>query len=322
MCRVKIAMLGPTGVGKTSLLASMYQQFSSIKNTNLVLTPDAESSAKLESSLSALKKLSDPFRPGNSLKPTREIRSLLFGLGRKGKSPALKLEFIDYPGEYHSQTATPDERQFIRDLIQDCVAVLVPIDAPALMERNGLWHEQFNRTRQVIDIFKVAYQDLDSPRLVILAPLRCEGYIQENKSAKLLEKVQESYEELLDYFQSESLVDKVSVVVTPVQTVGNVIFSRVEESMPEEGPIFKFRRKSRDAEYAPQDTDQPLRYLLRFLLRIHLNKQRSFAFFNFIRDLFKLDDYLLDAIKTLTKGCKADRGFAVLQGEPLLRAWG
>lgn len=52
MHEVKITMLGPSGVGKTTLLTAMYEQFeSNIGKTNLQLTPDEESSAILQETL-------------------------------------------------------------------------------------------------------------------------------------------------------------------------------------------------------------------------------------------------------------------------------
>jgi hypothetical protein len=102
------------------------------------------------------------------------------------------------------------------------------------------------------------------------------------------------------------------VIITPVQTVGTVVFSRIE--MLDGKPLFIFRKTSHDAQYNPQDSEQPLRYLLRFLLRLHLDR-RNLGLFNFIRDWLGLDNHLKDAVREFAKGCKNTGAFAVLQGQ-------
>ena len=321
---LKITMLGSTGVGKTSLLTAMYEQFANnIGTTDLLLTPDEESSGILQERLIELKSLLDDFEAKGGIGSTKgepdNLRSFNFGLGRKGKSPSLQLNFRDYPGEYHfdEKGVTPEQkqvrRQFVKNLLTECVAVLVAIDAPALMEKNGKYHDRINRPQQIRNLFEAGYQDLDSPRLVIFAPVRCEKYMQNEKSAlELIAKIKEEYKGLLDLFGSESLSPYISAVITPVQTVGSVVFSRIE--MREDSPHFMFRKTSHDARYSPKDSEQPLRYLLRFLLKLHLSNNRNWGFFNFLRDIFSMDDALVKAIRELSQGCKSNGGFAILQG--------
>jgi GTPase SAR1 family protein len=332
MQELKITMLGSTGVGKTSLLTAMYDQFANnIGKTDLLLTPDEESSAILQERLIELKSLLDDFESVGGMvgikstagvDPTN-LKSFIFGLGRKGKSPSLQLAFRDYPGEYHldKKEIPPDQkqmrRQFVKNLLTECVAVLVAIDAPALMEKNGKYHDLINRPQQIRNLFETGYQDLDSPRLVIFAPVRCEKYMQNEKlSSELIDRIKEEYKGIFDLFGSESLSPYISAIITPVQTVGSVVFSRIE--MREDSPHFMFRKVSHDARYSPKDSEQPLRYLLRFLLKLHLSNNRNWGFFNFLRDIFGMDDALVKAIKELSQGCKSNGGFAILQGNSWL----
>ncbi|NEZ64601.1 hypothetical protein D0962_17705 [Leptolyngbyaceae cyanobacterium CCMR0082] len=322
MDELKITMLGSTGVGKTSLLTAMYEQFATnIGKTDLQLTPDDESSAILQERLIELKSLLDDFEARGGVNATAgeptDLRSFIFGLGRRGKPPSLQLRFRDYPGGYHLTKATPDKRQFIKDLLDECVAVIVAIDAPALMELRGKWNELINRPQQITDIFRTAYQDIESPRLVIFAPVRCEKYMQtERSSLELVRRIKDEYQGLFDLFGSETLLPNVVAVITPVQTVGSVVFSRIENKA--RVPYFRFRKIGHDARYSPKDSEQPLRYLLRFLLKLHLTNNRNWGFFNFVRDVFRMDDHLVNAIRELSVGCKSTGGFTVLQGDSWL----
>ena len=325
MQELQITMLGHSGVGKTTLLTAMYQQFEqgNVGADNLQLTPDDDSSQILQDRLIELKSSCDVFEAQGRVGLERteavagpgSLRSFKFDLGKTGQAPSLRLNFRDYPGGYHE--GTEQEKAFVRTLLSQSAAVLIPIDAPALMEENGKYHEEKNRPQQIHDIFKKAYQSLDSPKLIIFAPVKCEKYLKDEKTAKeLSNRICEEYEGLIRYFKSERLSPLIATVITPVQTVGSLIFSRVE--LDEVGtPNFYFRKIKHDAKYNPQDSEQPLRYLLRFLLKLHLDK-RNIGFLNFIRDLMGSDQHLKKAIDDFSRGCKTTGGFTILTGKKLL----
>ncbi|MBV9389639.1 MAG: hypothetical protein JOZ78_24720 [Chroococcidiopsidaceae cyanobacterium CP_BM_ER_R8_30] len=319
MHELKITMLGPSGVGKTSLLTAVYEQFeSNIGRTNLQLTPDLESSALLQERLAELKSLPDSLETKGWIAYTQEERSFLFELGKKAATPSLLIHFKDYPGEWHEskREKSREEKERIESFIKESVAVIIAIDTPALMEKNGQWHDETNKPQQITNLFQRVYRELDSPRLVIFAPVRCEKYLQSEESVfELLRRVQDGYTSLFNLLSSDELLPQVAVVVTPVQTVGCMVFSRIE--IHDGKPLFIFRKTRHDAQYSPKDSEQPLRYLLRFLLRLHLERQ-NWGFFNFIRSWLGLDSHLKNAITEFAKGCKTSGGFAVLQGEKWL----
>jgi len=316
---IKIAMLGPRGVGKTSLLTAMYEQFdSTIGKTDLQLTPDLESSALLQERLGELKSLLDDFETKRGVGATNNPRSFIFDIGKKGDKPSVRLHFRDFPGEYLNTNASIEEKNFVKDLLTESTAVLIAIDTPALMEDNGKWHHEINRPRQIQDLFQSVYQDMKSPRLVIFAPVRCEKYLQDLKSATtLLKRVQEKYANLLNLFSSDALLPWIVSVVSPVQTVGSVVFSHIEKINGT--PHFYFRKINHDAEYSPQNSEQPLLYLLRFMLKVQFeNRNRPWGPFSFMRVWFGWDEHLKEAARKATKECKSSWGFTVLQGEKWL----
>ncbi len=323
MQELQITVLGPSGAGKTTLLTAMYQQFeNNVENVNLELTPDYETSAMLQDRLDDLKSAFELFesRGRVGLKRTEalagpsSLRSFKFDIGKKQKKPSLQLVFRDYPGQYHNANAPKEQQNFVETVLRQSAAVLIPIDAPALMEEGGKYHDRLNRPQQIKDIFKKAYRDIDSPKLVIFAPVKCEKYLQTEDAVKeLTRQVKQGYAELLDYLQSENLKPWIASVITPVQTVGGLVFSRIEPD--EDGtPDFYFRKINYRAEYSPIDSEQPLRYLLSFLLKLHLH-QRNTGFFSFVRDWIGSDDHLKDAVKKFSGGCKNTGGFTVLAGK-------
>lgn len=313
---LKITMLGASGVGKTSLLTSIYDQFDKIIGvTNLQLIPDNQSRIILDTRLQELKSLVDEIslRAGEGNVGDQQPRKFVFNLCQTGKkASSLKLEFQDFPGGY---IELPQHRDSVKTYLKESGVVLIAIDTPALMEREGRWHEDVNKPETVRKLFTEVYQNLNSPRLVIFVPVKCEKYVKNDRDAsELLRRIREKYSALLNFFRADALLDKTAVVVTPVQTVGSLEFSRVEKKNNEY--YFYYRKcDSIDDPYQPRDTEQPLRYLLRFLLKIHLSGQKIP-----IVDTFFLnkDKALTQAIDKFGSGCKNTGGFSVLQGTNLL----
>ncbi|AMW26886.1 hypothetical protein [Arthrospira platensis] len=288
---LNVTMLGPGGVGKTSLLAAMYDQFDNVSQ-DLQLRAEEQSKSELKTRLKELKSMVESSRSikvKDGVSGTKgEPRSFKFEFGQTGTAPALEINFQDYPGGW---LEGDEHKKQVKALIRDSVAVLIPINTPPLMEREGKYHEKFNQPTQLNDLFKTIYKDLDSPRLVILAPVKCEKYM--NNPPELFKEVREGYKQMLNQFASEKLLPKVAVVITPVQTVGSVVFSRVEEI--DDQPIFYYRKPQPSDPYQPKNTEVPLRYLLRFLLKLHLDTRRA-SIFTRIQDSFGRNVGLQNAV--------------------------
>jgi hypothetical protein len=308
---LNVTMLGPSGVGKTSLLAAMYDQFENVSQ-DLQLYAEEESKSELNTRLKELKSLVDcsSIKLKDGVTHTKgKPRSFKFEFGQTGTAPALKINFQDYPGEWLGED---DNKNKVKDLIRESVAVLIPIETPALMEKGGKYHEEFNQPTQLNDLFKTLYKDLDSPRLVILVPVKCEKYMQ--NPPELFRKVREEYQKMLNQFASEKLLPKVAVVITPVQTVGSVVFSRVEEI--DNQPIFYYRKPQPSYPYQPKNTELPLRYLLRFLLKLHLDKRRA-SIFTRILDFFGQNAGLRNAVSRFAEPKPGEA--EIVQGIELLK---
>ncbi len=319
MHEVHVGMLGARGVGKTSLLTVMWHCFSeTIGQVDLQLLADLESEAKLAARLADLESFPEAVKEGGvGLEGDQVHTEYNFELGRKAKSASLRTVFHDYPGSYLLETAAREDRQFVQELANKCAAVLIPVDAPAMMELDGRWHKKINRPSQISGILQRAYQDLKTPRLVILAPVRCEKYVQGDKGDEMLQTLRREYRAMLEHLDCPALRERVAVVVTPIQTVGAVQFSRVD--VEGDTPIFRFKKNDYHARFKPRDSEQILGYLLRFLLRLHMQHRPWPWPLDWIRILFDSDNHLKDAITTFTKRAKSASPFAILQGEPLLR---
>ncbi|MTF40582.1 TRAFAC clade GTPase domain-containing protein [Cyanobacterium aponinum] len=313
---LKVTMLGHAGVGKTSLLCAMYDQFDRIiGKTNLQLTPDDDTKTILDQRLKQLKESAqqNSIKIRGGLESTTTARTYNFDLGKTGVTPSIELQFQDYPGDY----CVNENLQEVEKFIKESVAIIIAIDTPALIENNSQWHEELNQPQVIYDLFKSSFADLDSPKLVIFAPVKCEKYLRESTGEnQLVTTIQEKYSNLLSFFRSDALVPHVAVVMTPVETLGSVDFSRVEEDQNHQ-PIFYFRKPNPNLFYEPKNSDQPLRYLLRFLLKLHLQK-RKMSFLELIFMMLDRDKTFLNAMSEFSNGCRNNGAFTIFQGANLL----
>ncbi len=314
MQEYRITLLGPTGVGKTSLLTSMYYLFEHANlgiEHALQLTPELESSAIINRQLEALKCLQEKFEATGGVASTADEKEFIFELGRTAKTPELKLIFKDYPGGW---LVEPGKLEQVKEYLKTSEVIIVAIDAAALMEAEGgiSYNEDINKPTRLNDFFKKAFQELEEPKLVLFVPVKCETYLQEgskNRAEDLLKRIKEEYKLSLRYF--DTLSDKIAVAVTPVQTVGNVFFSHIE--VDASAPSFMFSKKKRHDPYAPKDVDQPLRHLLRFLLERHLDNRSWFTHI-FEKIGFDFDKDFKKALVTLADDCKSSgHGFQLIQ---------
>jgi hypothetical protein len=181
------------------------------------------------------------------------------------------------------------------------------------MEEKGRYNESRNKPDLVSNFLKSKLVELSDRRMVLFVPVKCETYLREEATTRALyEELGKAYSGLHSHFAVHTLAQHVVSVTTPVQTTGNLIFSRIEPD-----GTFKFRKISRQAPFNPKDADQPLRYMLRFMVKYHYDT-RVQGLFTWLRRMFGGDEYLLKAINDFSSGCKKDMPFKIHQGEQFL----
>ncbi|QQE63582.1 hypothetical protein GFS31_02490 [Leptolyngbya sp. BL0902] len=279
---LNIIVIGPRGVGKTSFLAAMHEEFeTTFWNAGLnTWTTDTQTLDTIEDCKKVLKNIDyrlqkyvDPTPP--KLNPW-EDKGLVFEIGSLGKK-FMRVRFTDPAGEYFNRAVDNKYKDYVRGQLNQCDAVIIPVDATALMEKKtgkvnpseiGNWHNEKNDPEHITRLFKESYIKLSRPRLVIFAPIKCEAYVKNDKDAQdLLDHVRLGYRDLIDFFKEDERYEKIAVVITPIQTIGHIAFSHAEKD--EVGfTKFIYYKTPLDAPYKPKDADQPLRYVFRFLLNV------------------------------------------------------
>ena len=345
MPEIVTTMLGASGVGKTTLLTSIYEQFSKIKEVNFEFTPDSATEEILQKNLRDLQSMGEQIiaKEGaggvagtSAVAGPESLPEFAFYLSEKERQ-LLKLSFQDYPGSYVLKN-NPSGREHLNTLLKKSTAVIISIDTPAMIEphkpdplnrknwdllkdKSGRWHNAKNHPEEILSLFKSAYTNLKEPKLVILAPVKCETYVQTPESAtKLLGCIKDKYSPLLKFLNNPSRQHNIAVVTTPIQTVGCLFFSNyfIEDFNK---PRFVFKKNNSMDTYNPKDSDHLLRYLLSFLLKRHNDQQiyKRSLILRSVREIFGQESMFEKAVKQFARTRKTTDGFAILQGGELLK---
>ncbi|WP_431896738.1 TRAFAC clade GTPase domain-containing protein [Micromonospora haikouensis] len=312
-----IVMLGPSGVGKTSMLASLYDQFPEVVGESaLELTvTDGRTRSDLQQYRVELERFA---RGGPARDPgvnnTKLLRQYLIGLGTAGRRPPqMTLRFTDMPGGHLNRPDHPERRR-LDEILPTAGVIFIAIDSPALMERGGTYNTEINQPRNVADFVRDALAGPGN-KLVVLVALKCERYTATAVSrTRLATEVKKVYRPLLDAIDAAA-GGRCGVVLTCVQTVGSMVFSRYE--VVDGNRRAYFRLADPGAKYAPQDTDQPLRWMLRFVVNSFRARQRTLG--EALGDWWHSTDYhLTQALRSFGASVRTEDGFEVLHHHPHL----
>lgn len=337
---MKVCMMGPRAVGKTTILTSIFTD--SRENlgamTNLSLRGIGETDSELtnrkrylDSVFQYRQQITD--RPPAGLVASSKVNTFDFVFGVKDKEPRIDLEIKDFPGEFVQDR--PDE---VKKFINDSMAIFVAIDTPHLMEEDGAFCDVKNKPSIITGFFKDLLEKIvaddkekkeqDKERLVLLIPLKCERYFYEQRMEDVLERVESVYDELIGTFKRNG---KIACAVTPILTLGGVEYDTMkkengqvvlnEYGCPEE-VLYKFYGEQ--PKYNPAFCAQPLYYMLSFLSaqyeRAKKNRTIWDRFLSSVFNLFDSDVDLFNEIKRMEMFRKTDLpGYRVECGGELFK---
>jgi hypothetical protein len=156
-------------------------------------------------------------------------------------------------------------------------------------------------------------------RLVVFVPLKCEKYVATGTGARELgDMVKKRYASLIGHIANlpaRPAGPRAGAVLTPAQTVGSMRFSRFESD--NEGVREVFRLAQIRGSYAPRDTDQPLRWMLRFAVNAYKDRPKTFG--EWFTDWWHSTDLTLtQALRQFGTDCLESDGFEVLVRHPYL----
>jgi hypothetical protein len=235
----RISLLGPSGVGKTSLVTAMLAESQKIlAGSGTAMRPVgrrtsdaiARNQFKLEEYL-----LVGEFTADRII-GTRE--TFIFALGFDPGTPGtgIGIELLDFPGGWLSARRTRGDYgplwQEVRDFIVSSTILLMPVDATMLMEAPTDQRNAVRRLLAIEDVAEIAREWATArrersaePALAVFCPLKCESYFSDNggtrdSSALLRAKFEEVYRDVISVI--ESTAPRASVLYAPIDTLGCV----------------------------------------------------------------------------------------------------
>lgn len=315
---IKVAMLGPRGVGKTSVMASIFSESKkSIAGGQLYFRPSQDCKHAMDLNNKRLE-LMNVIKDRKSVKDSpnagvidasSEETEFKFELGLLGNPVhTVNLSMTDYPGEY--VVSKPEK---VAQYIEDSEVIILAIDTPYMLEENGKYNDEKNKPKKIIDFF-LNHKSVLKSKLLLMVPLKCERYFHDGEIDSVTSKIEEVYSKLIEHCEKNDI----ACVIAPIQSMGGVEFDRfVDNSNPlsELSKIssFRFYDDNGPATYMPMFCVQPLYYVLTYVARYYdwnkthnsvgfLNRLRSTLFSYLNKDAKFLDQIRLLSNKVITDG--------------------
>jgi hypothetical protein len=287
---VKVGVIGPTRVGKTTLVTSLLRNGRQmLAGTSVSITPhDRATAERISKQRQAIdgSLLAGSFNP-DGLKSTQEpfVYRLALDPGVPGMPEArLVVDLLDYPGGWLDPgTRTGAQEASWREcqtFIEQSTVLLVPIDATVLMESIGDSHRRFvpgilttDQVEEVASLWATRRRSRPAePALVLLCPMKAESYFADNggrrdSSTDLLDQVREVYEDVLTAIRAEA--PAVRIAYCPVDTIGCVEILSTEWPAFDGEVSFRARyRVRRPAKLRMKGVDDVLVVLARHLVEL------------------------------------------------------
>ena len=264
-------VLGPSGAGKTTMLACMYNEFEDLRSGMLV--PDAQTSRIMQIAYSRLKNSANSSSSEfeTAIEGTEDMREYRFDI--KGKTETLPIRFYDFPGGWMD----PSKKEYaqVEEIVRKSAAILVAINTPYVMEEDGLYAEEGISGATIQNLIANSYNTEDSKnntisrnKLILLVPIKCEKYTRTiEDTRRMCAKLKEKgiFKRTVGLMNNPVYADNTAMAILPIHTVGNAEFERFKKDRDGKivGEVYK---KIKGKPFSPTDTEQPIRFVMSFLL--------------------------------------------------------
>lgn len=242
----RVAVVGPSRVGKTTLVTAIFTDTEDLLAGRPVsVTMDEYTDGLVATQQKALRRAIEVGEfDAAALGGTQRVNRYRLALQAGGDAAVtIPFELLDYPGSWLDATyrrGIPEavaEWPAYQEHVRESIMLLVPIDSAVLMEAVTPWQRAAaGDLLGLVDVERVGRDWAkhraarpDEPAVLVLAPLKCEKYFDDNgglrrDGARLRERVREKYEGLLRIVADETgeRAEPVRVVYAPIDTYGCV----------------------------------------------------------------------------------------------------
>ncbi len=340
---LKVCMMGGKGVGKSSVLTSLYKNVdAAVSGTQLYFEPTGQTALTLSAKYQELLDMfADDCKrkgiPNAGIAGDFSVNTYHFVFGMKNTKNKMCVDIKDFPGEFVEK-----EPDVVKIFVEESQCVIIAVDTPHLMEEDGAFNEAKNCCQQITNFFINSLQAFSSHKFILLVPLKCEKYYYGGKIAEVSKKTTEAYSTLISFVKKHYPAD-VAVAVMPIITIGGVIFSGFQK---QKGKVITVRKantelqlpayvdyifRTQDAVYSPLYCEQPMCYMLTFIAKEYNDMRqrrddstgvkrflsRLWVLFNIFSDN---PEFLLEVLKLKRKRIvnNPNLGFSIITGKNLI----
>lgn len=234
---LKVLMMGGRRCGKTSALASLFDQMTNGATNEFLTVADRTDPAQnkngeridtLSNKTLELKYLfqtltNNQFVVDNN--PTKYFWDYRLRVQLPGTSRGMDVDFRDIPGEYCEPTSIQFDQ--IVNYVRDCDVYVIVVDTPYLMSGNDVVREAACLSDSIHSL--LTNVDLNSNELkqVIFVPIKCEYWVKNGKIDIVNQKIREVYRASIQHLQASK---KTEMSIIPIQTAGDIIFTELTQS--------------------------------------------------------------------------------------------
>lgn len=320
---IKVMMMGPRAVGKTSIMASIFSETKEkIAGTEIYFRAVDKTIKDLSDKRSDLmfvitkqKDFSEQPQTG-AIAASPQPTKFKFEMGVRQRAKTIDVELTDFPGEYIQK-----KKDVVTEFIKESNVIMVAIDTPYLMEEDGKYNEEKNKVSEVTEFFRNNPEFKD--KLVLLVPLKSELYFHTNTIDKVTEKIEETYTELIKICKANHN----AVAVTPIQTLGGVEFEKFVDNtgIAPISKLSRYRFWGNPPKYTPQFCVQPLYYLMSYIANYYeWSKGQPKGFLDRLKEsvmsALKNDDDFFHEIKKMSLNAMVDiLGYKIIQTNNILK---
>lgn len=255
---IHVTFVGCRGCGKTSLMASMFNEIQ--KKRISCVTADPTTMSIMSDSYADMLRMLEEAEENGIAKPTldaTEGKTVFKFIGTSIQDASFEkkrfhypFEFTDLPGGWYAENAANYVKKVDAELGKSSVCLLA-IDAPALMS-GDYTHQLYNRPDTILNWFNKSLGLLKDKNVrVVFVLSRCETFVQnEDSRREIFERVRQSYAPLIDVLRTAGI----DICGTWVETLGGVQFLNYRRNA--EGikvPVFQ-----KTGDYAPRNCEIPL----------------------------------------------------------------
>lgn len=297
---IKVAMLGGCGCGKTSALASMFEQ--AIAGSLHYIFSVSDITIQQSVNQKTLYDKSVEIRNFLDNSPTCvfmmdsgaswSIHTYTVKVSIAGKNQHIDVDFTNIPGSMLNSADI--NYQELEDIIIGCDVIFIAIDTPYLMECNESVANAVNRIPEITNLLSyINCETANSSKMVVFMPVKCERWFKENRINEVNDRVKHLYSNLIRHLCYSEFI---SIGIIPVQTIGNIEFVEMKDTSVSPDCIAKPKAwykismsSASGCMYNPHNCNQILLHILDFWTRkiIFLNNNSKLFFYFFPPDFLK-----------------------------------